>query len=935
MAVGRTAGTGARGQGWTRPDWEYPEYPDGSVVEVRVHGVGGATPQDMTGDLSPVLVGGDDKAGFWRAHDPVVGELGPTPPDRDPGADPPLHVREVLAWGGQTSGSVRHAFWVLLLPFALFNLAGRMHASDDAARHTLRRGAAHRAVCRVLALTMTLVVTGTVCGIGMDLLALQCGGFGAACLGGTEGAPVWLAPFRLFADDVLGRLGVAAVIAAAFVIGLWRAGRYATIQLEGTPPTGRPSAGDAEPTALTDPQFWNGAWPASRLRALHVSAGLAWVTGSLSLSAWAVLGDLDAGAGTRAAWLAAAVASAAVVLAAGVVVALPAIVVPRPDRRLGRALTLLRLGGMGLLGVVCGMTLLDGIAAGAPGWKVVGLVGGAGLVGWWLRRSRATPSSDTPEAVPAPDTRAFGPNWRLAVGGVLLGWGLTWPLVGVTGASASYAAPATLTSDGMAFGPFGASLFPGVFAGPYLWLLAVAVLQVVLVAALAVTSFERVPRRRADHGPLDTGPIAGNLSAVTIAVLSLFMTMAVGAGIHAAVLDLLGEHVPPREAVDFAGDVELVLPWWWTATAVAVVVVLLLTFLAVGVYAGWAGREADRPPHADVRANLRAAWGDVPLDDDGDARTADIGKAWLTSRLVRFVGEVLGVVGVVSVVVLGVLIVGPWVRRADWGAWGWVPTASLWLAVAVPLLAVRVIWSATRDRNQRRDIGRIWDVATFLPRVTHPFAPPCYAEAVVPNLRQRIEFLTGSPHDLRVLLGSHSQGTVVAAAAVAQLDPARRDRVALVTWGSPLAILYERFFRGTFTDAEGRTLFDVVEGRVHSWHHLFGMTEPFAFPFWTVDGVAEPDPAALARGWPLLTGLPSVAAVDGCAACAATDLSPPRRVELLVADPARWRRADGRTVPVRGHSTYDHHPDVEDHLHHLAGVLASRAGATMRPAVPE
>jgi hypothetical protein len=71
----------------------------------------------------------------------------------------------------------------------------------------------------------------------------------------------------------------------------------------------------------------------------------------------------------------------------------------------------------------------------------------------------------------------------------------------------------------------------------------------------------------------------------------------------------------------------------------------------------------------------------------------------------------------------------------------------------------------------------------------------------------------------------------VAARLEAEEGRATMRRVALVSYGSPIAILYERYFRATLVpaDGEGTSVYDGVRRSVHSWHHLFGLTEPFAF----------------------------------------------------------------------------------------------------------
>ncbi|WP_238161929.1 hypothetical protein [Micromonospora endolithica] len=128
---------------------------------------------------------------------------------------------------------------------------------------------------------------------------------------------------------------------------------------------------------------------------------------------------------------------------------------------------------------------------------------------------------------------------------------------------------------------------------------------------------------------------------------------------------------------------------------------------------------------------------------------------------------------------------------------------------------------AYRTMEFRRYVGVLWDLGTFWPRVTHPFAPPCYAERAVPELSRRITWLVEQGH--RVLLTGHSHGSVLLAATVLQLPPSVCGRVALLTYGSPLHRLYERFFPAY---VGGDVLRDVGDRVGWRWLNLWRDTDP-------------------------------------------------------------------------------------------------------------
>lgn len=116
---------------------------------------------------------------------------------------------------------------------------------------------------------------------------------------------------------------------------------------------------------------------------------------------------------------------------------------------------------------------------------------------------------------------------------------------------------------------------------------------------------------------------------------------------------------------------------------------------------------------------------------------------------------------------------------------------DLSFAVVVGGIAFFIVSSIVRgwgDPEHRRKVGILWDVASFWPRWFHPLAPPAYGPAAVQSLRRQIP--AEAPP---LLLAAHSQGSVIAAVVVGRETGYRLPK-GLVTYGSPLAALYEPLF---------------------------------------------------------------------------------------------------------------------------------------------
>jgi hypothetical protein len=164
--------------------------------------------------------------------------------------------------------------------------------------------------------------------------------------------------------------------------------------------------------------------------------------------------------------------------------------------------------------------------------------------------------------------------------------------------------------------------------------------------------------------------------------------------------------------------------------------------------------------------------------------------------------------------------------------WEWLLTPATWLLAALPLAMLFGLRRAFADQSARRKVGVIWDVATFWPRRFHPFAPPSYSERAVPELQERIRLATDGGRT--VVLAAHSQGSIVAYAAVASSTVRGRGKIVLATYGSPLGTLYGRYFPNYFRVEDYRSIATELEGSNRpdrrAWRNFFHATDPIGGP---------------------------------------------------------------------------------------------------------
>ncbi|MTD54147.1 hypothetical protein [Amycolatopsis pithecellobii] len=146
-------------------------------------------------------------------------------------------------------------------------------------------------------------------------------------------------------------------------------------------------------------------------------------------------------------------------------------------------------------------------------------------------------------------------------------------------------------------------------------------------------------------------------------------------------------------------------------------------------------------------------------------------------------------------------------------------------AMAAGLL--RVVYTAATKPGRNRHLGALADLVCFWPRVVHPAVPPSYALKVVPELTARAKEHLAEP-STRVVLGGHNIGSLLALIAASRLmhdlPEDDRERVGLLTAGSPLQWGYQRAFPAVLSLDALTTLFGELGGR---WRGLARGTDIF------------------------------------------------------------------------------------------------------------
>jgi hypothetical protein len=727
------------------------------VTELRVHGVSGSDGPTMLEHPAALQVAGDKVTGFYRRWSPD-----------GPGRPSVPWLLEAYSWGGLTEAPLASAAWLLLAPFMFYNVAhfalpptgsaGNAPLAKTGPIPHLATTRGHRlasGLLRLLALAATVQFV-----IGAAVVMVSTVAWQAA---GRDGMlPNWMGWYGRWAAG--WRVALAMVAVAGVVAGLWWLSVATGRKYEGRTTKAQQELNARWP--LTQPGFWKGELLVGRQRALHSAAALA---------ALAMIGAMSAGRNSGARWVAIVLAAAVLAAAAASVCA------PMAERHT--------------------VSLANG---GGPQRNR------AGTWCWWVLGA----------AIAALATAAM-----------------------VSGLTDTIRGPRPTTLPGL-------TTFAGVL------LAAQACLLIVLTSIVAVLA-ARVRPNRDDRRQSQDLPYLGGMLGALFPTLGVLLGGMLTAIVSLGVTRLLGTPLPSGFRFGAMPPNAIEVPWPIYAFGAEPVGLLVGALAAATVlWLGYRGHrrrfEAAGQGSTSMVASAYGAQGQQSARDDADGDSPlyrknrrVIARAWAVGLLAEDAAAALawvvisGAVVVFAVAIAAAALAGS-ARNPAPLAGGLQGVASL-----IALLgALMTGWFVGRLRRaysnvtSRRNIGMLWDVFTFWPRAVHPLAPPCYAERAVPELVDRIRLLTGhgsrdladAVHiraeaelaDLRrtrgltvppgpVLLTGYSQGSVIAAAAIAQLPPEVREHMALLTLACPARRLHGRAFPAFFGAQQLGVLGDLLD----------------------------------------------------------------------------------------------------------------------------
>ncbi|MFE1771974.1 hypothetical protein [Streptomyces sp. NPDC059008] len=349
----------------------------------------------------------------------------------------------------------------------------------------------------------------------------------------------------------------------------------------------------------------------------------------------------------------------------------------------------------------------------------------------------------------------------------------------------------------------------------------IAVFQGLLVLALAVTAW--VLQRAARD---DARTALRGMGGPAVALLACAVAGVLSGGVAQRFADWMDGGATPGQAHAPIPGPPVLLSWQASAIPALLVVFAVVAVLAAVRVVIVRGRVVEDVPGLYD-----------PRERPDERRTKRIAGTIARAGLTDAAPVLVAATAAVTLVLGAGAVAGAWLTdRAPGPATAGAPpvvhaaaqtaeSLGSWLMSAGVILLIAMGRRAYRDHSARRTIGILWDVGTFWPRAAHPFAPPCYAERAVPDLTWRMATWT-ERFNGRLVISGHSQGSVLAAAAVWQLDLVTRSRVALLTYGSPLERLYGRWFPAFF----GPPALTGLHREMDDWRNLWRFTDPIGGP---------------------------------------------------------------------------------------------------------
>lgn len=818
-----------------------------TVLELRIHGIKNTPPAEMLGvapgDVRPDQA--DENGGFY------VPTADPADPS-DPATPPTVIRREGYSWGmlarygGGALVAIGQFFvqlaWLLILPFGLCNTAYWTRRIPDQPRTGEWQAGRGAASLRVFALGLTLLYVCALASVSLDLIGTQCLARPSLC----PALPGWVTAF--FTSPGLDHRGIRvallSLVPIAGVLLLFYVSHQARTRYEagifGTAAKIRAASDlsgvtEGQAAAPRRPLATDGFWGITRVKApselLHTAAafflmallvgwdGVFWTCAPAGVDVPPECLDPATTPLLSRWWL----TLGAVLGAAGLVVVIALVVrnvdttvrgraergmaAVQPDLRNAHRHTLIRLT-LRRREAVAGWMLLAAIAVYAAVAVAV-----------------AVPAGPTVEHAPSFLGLVIAPSIIL---GVLLA-------IALSALGWRRGVPRWLSVIVVAVG--GVSLLVAVVSTPKNLLLApltmaaylLAALAAVLLAALVI--FWPMGRRRsfAYQGWRGTGPgvimllsLGGAMLLSTLLVLGTQCALASTGGPTPICPLTPGGLTTPVAYRNFGGTVPVLA------------VVLVLFVLVVALLRMRTTPRLTTPETVGgraIREPLRSYRdGRVPQVKSAGKLDFRMLNARRSAALFHRGEPVLGLLA--ALLALGVVVAIALPQ----------PLRPALLDLALPALGViSVAAVVTIAENalttKERPIGVMWDLMCFLPRAGHPFGPPCYAERVIPELRDRmvawleadIAASAGTVGDRRtaeerardelralttrqrrkVVVSAHSLGGVLAVSTIFTLGADTTDglkNVALLTYGTQLRAYFGRFFPELFGPAALGTL---------------------------------------------------------------------------------------------------------------------------------